>query len=107
MLRRLTRSISSSSPLKKDFEFYLNFKNNVETKNKLPNYLNDKNEKIFLEYFEALNKVRKEENENGNIQRVIQLDNQALKTITELRESGISPLKLQTFYQYLMSPLHE
>jgi Xaa-Pro aminopeptidase len=106
MLKRLTRNITSSS-LKKDLEFYSNFKNNVEIKNKLPNYLNDKNEKIFFEYFEALNRVRKEENENGNIQRVIQLDDQALKTITELRESGISSLKLQTFYQYLMSPLHE
>eukprot|EP01080_Neovahlkampfia_damariscottae_P001150 gene1150-10664_t len=102
-------NFKSISTLKKQeaFKFYDNFKTNNDQNNKLPNSLNKKTEREFIEYFEALDKVRLEEKKIGNIPRVEELDQLALNTITILRESGISSLKLQTFYQYLISPLDQ
>ena len=102
-----SRTITTLKKPTDEFKFYENFKTKNEEKNKLPNFLNHKTENEFNEYFKALDKVRMEENNLGNKERVKELDEEVLKTLTILRESGISNLKLQSYYQYLISPLDQ
>lgn len=69
----------------------------------LPRKIDEKTDQIYHHFFESLEKVRDEELNSGNKNRVQELDEKALQVLTTLRENGISTLKIQGYYKYFVN----
>jgi hypothetical protein len=57
---------------------------------------------VYHKFFQDLEKAKKEQFNLGNTARAEELNTKALMILTQLREAGVSTIKLQSYYQYFL-----